>query len=52
MSKWTGIPVAKMLEGEMQKLVADGGSSDVSDVGQDEALSAGGECDEFGARVA
>ena len=26
-SKWTGIPISKMLEGEMQKLVSDGDAS-------------------------
>jgi ATP-dependent Clp protease ATP-binding subunit ClpB len=39
-SKWTGIPVAKMLEGEMQKLVQMEDRLRERVVGQDEALSA------------
>jgi ATP-dependent Clp protease ATP-binding subunit ClpB len=39
-SKWTGIPVAKMLEGEMQKLVQMEDRLRDRVVGQDEALSA------------
>ena len=39
-SKWTGIPVAKMLEGEMQKLVKMEERLRERVVGQDEALSA------------
>ena len=39
-SRWTGIPVAKMLEGEMQKLVSMEGNLRERVVGQDEALSA------------
>jgi len=39
-SKWTGIPVAKMLEGEMQKLVRMEDRLRERVVGQDEALSA------------
>jgi ATP-dependent Clp protease ATP-binding subunit ClpB len=39
-SKWTGIPVAKMLEGEMQKLVQMEERLRERVVGQDEALSA------------
>jgi ATP-dependent Clp protease ATP-binding subunit ClpB len=39
-SKWTGIPVAKMLEGEMQKLVQMEDRMRERVVGQDEALSA------------
>ena len=39
-SRWTGIPVSKMLEGEMQKLVAMEGRLEERVVGQDEALSA------------
>jgi ATP-dependent Clp protease ATP-binding subunit ClpB len=39
-SKWTGIPVAKMLEGEMQKLVQMEDRLRERVVGQDEALQA------------
>ena len=39
-SKWTGIPVAKMLEGEMEKLVKMEDRLRERVVGQDEALSA------------
>ena len=39
-SRWTGIPVAKMLEGEMQKLVQMEDRLRERVVGQDEALSA------------
>jgi len=39
-SKWTGIPVAKMLEGEMQKLVQMEDRLRERVVGQDEALNA------------
>ncbi len=39
-SKWTGIPVAKMLEGEMQKLVRMEDRLRERVVGQDEALAA------------
>ena len=39
-SKWTGIPVAKMLEGEMQKLVQMEERLRERVVGQDEALAA------------
>ena len=39
-SKWTGIPVSKMLEGEMQKLVQMEGRLGERVVGQEEALSA------------
>ncbi len=39
-SRWTGIPVAKMLEGEMQKLVTMEARLRDRVVGQDEALSA------------
>ncbi len=39
-SKWTGIPVAKMLEGEMQKLVQMEDRLRERVVGQDKALSA------------
>ena len=39
-SKWTGIPVSKMLEGEMQKLVTMEDRLRERVVGQDEALSA------------
>ncbi len=39
-SRWTGIPVAKMLEGEMQKLVTMETRLRERVVGQDEALSA------------
>jgi ATP-dependent Clp protease ATP-binding subunit ClpB len=39
-AKWTGIPVSKMLEGEMQKLVTMEERMGVRVVGQDEALTA------------
>ena len=39
-SRWTGIPVAKMLEGEMQKLVQMEGRLEERVVGQDEAIAA------------
>ncbi|SNT32577.1 ATP-dependent Clp protease ATP-binding subunit ClpB [Granulicella rosea] len=39
-SRWTGIPVSKMLEGEMQKLVQMEGRLRERVVGQDEALEA------------
>ncbi len=39
-SRWTGIPVSKMLEGEMQKLVTMEARLRERVVGQDEALSA------------
>jgi len=39
-SKWTGIPISKMLEGEMQKLVQMEDRLRERVVGQDEALSA------------
>ena len=39
-SRWTGIPVSKMLEGEMQKLVQMEGRLEERVVGQDEAISA------------
>ncbi len=39
-SKWTGIPIAKMLEGEMQKLVQMEDRLRERVVGQDEALNA------------
>ena len=39
-SRWTGIPVSKMLEGEMQKLVAMEGRLEERVVGQAEAISA------------
>jgi ATP-dependent Clp protease ATP-binding subunit ClpB len=39
-AKWTGIPVSKMLEGEMQKLVAMEDRLRQRVVGQDEALTA------------
>ena len=39
-SRWTGIPVSKMLEGEMQKLVEMEGRLEQRVVGQDEAISA------------
>src|ERR1700722_20199591 len=39
-SKWTGIPVSKMLEGEMQKLVQMEERLRERGIGQDEALSA------------
>ena len=39
-SRWTGIPVSKMLEGEMQKLVAMEGRLEERVVGQAEAIAA------------
>ncbi|MCX6767067.1 MAG: ATP-dependent chaperone ClpB [Candidatus Moranbacteria bacterium] len=39
-SRWTGVPVSKMLEGEMEKLVAAEESLKTRVVGQDEAISA------------
>jgi len=39
-AKWTGIPVSRMLEGEMQKLVTMEGRLGVRVVGQEEALAA------------
>ena len=39
-AKWTGIPVSKMLEGEMQKLVTMEGRLARRVIGQDEALTA------------
>ena len=39
-SKWTGIPVSKMLEGEMQKLVHMEGRLEERVIGQDEAIEA------------
>jgi ATP-dependent Clp protease ATP-binding subunit ClpB len=39
-AKWTGVPVSKMLEGEMQKLVAMEENLGKRVVGQDEALQA------------
>src|SRR5262245_5366607 len=39
-AKWTGIPVAKMLEGEMQKLVTMEGRLSQRVIGQEEALTA------------
>ncbi len=39
-SKWTGIPVSKMLEGEMQKLVQMEGRLEERVVGQNEAIEA------------
>ena len=38
-SKWTGIPVAKMLEGEIQKLVQMGIRLQADVIGQDEAIA-------------
>src|SRR5262249_16031852 len=38
--KWTGVPVSKMLEGEMKKLVAMEGNLGKRVIGQDEALEA------------
>ncbi len=40
-SKWTGIPITKMLEGEVKKLVAMEGRLRKRVIGQDDALSAG-----------
>ena len=37
-AKWTGVPVSKMLEGEMQKLVAMEDRLSNRVIGQDEAL--------------
>jgi ATP-dependent Clp protease ATP-binding subunit ClpB len=39
-AKWTGVPVAKMLEGEMQKLVTMEDRLRLKVIGQDEALTA------------
>ncbi len=39
-SRWTGIPVAKMLEGEMQKLITMESNLRERVIGQDEALAA------------
>ncbi|CAN5771661.1 ATP-dependent chaperone ClpB [soil metagenome] len=39
-AKWTGVPVSKMLEGEMQKLVAMEQNLSKRVIGQDEALQA------------
>ncbi|MFL6468400.1 MAG: ATP-dependent chaperone ClpB [Pyrinomonadaceae bacterium] len=39
-AKWTGVPVSKMLEGEMQKLVAMESGLQKRVIGQDEALTA------------
>jgi len=39
-AKWTGVPVSKMLEGEMQKLVKMEGNLSRRVIGQDEALAA------------
>ena len=39
-AKWTGIPVSKMLEGEMQKLVTMEGRLGLRVIGQEEALTA------------
>ncbi|HEX8096498.1 MAG TPA: AAA family ATPase [Pyrinomonadaceae bacterium] len=39
-AKWTGVPVSKMLEGEMQKLVTMEGRLRQRVIGQDEALTA------------
>ncbi|MGH9946554.1 MAG: ATP-dependent chaperone ClpB [Pyrinomonadaceae bacterium] len=39
-AKWTGVPVSKMLEGEMQKLVAMEANLSKRVIGQDEALQA------------
>ena len=39
-AKWTGVPVSKMLEGEMQKLVKMEQNLSKRVIGQDEALEA------------
>ena len=39
-AKWTGVPVSKMLEGEMQKLVTMEERLRQRVIGQDEALTA------------
>ena len=39
-AKWTGVPVTKMLEGEMQKLVSMEERLSKRVIGQDEALAA------------
>ena len=39
-SRWTGVPVDKMLEGERDKLLRDGGRAGKRVVGQDEAVKA------------
>ena len=44
-SKWTGIPVSKMLEGEVKKLVQMEERLRERVVGQDAALTCCGECD-------
>ncbi len=44
-SKWTGIPVSKMLEGEVKKLVTMEDRLRQRVVGQDAALGARGQCD-------
>ena len=43
-AKWTGIPVSKMLEGEMQKLVTMEERLSKRVIGQEEALEGGGQC--------
>ncbi len=44
-SKWTGIPVSKMLEGEVKKLVTMEERLEQRVVGQDDAVTARFECD-------
>ncbi len=51
-SKWTGIPVSKMLEGEVKKLVTMEDRLRERVVGQDEAHRARGQCDPAFARRA
>jgi hypothetical protein len=41
-SKWTGIPAARLLEGEVEKLHLHGGSLHRRVVGQEEAVQRGG----------
>ena len=43
-SKWTGIPVSKMLEGEVKKLVTMEDRLRQRVIGQDEAIAARGQC--------
>ena len=44
-SKWTGIPVSKMLEGEREKLLRMEDGIGTRVVGQDEAVTSGIGCD-------
>ena len=49
-AKWTGIPVSKMLEGEMQKLVTMEERLGKRVIGQEEALDGGCRCSPARAR--